>query len=546
MGYSLNGLIERACSPSRYDPNLALNLEICETINKKQGTAPRAAAQNIVRLVNSTKMNQAMLALTLLDNCVKNCGYPFHLQIASKEFLNALVRRFPERPPARYAPNPVQSAPENQWNHFDYVPPQQFMANPVIDRILYLIKEWKVALAELSRYREDMVHIKDMYRLLKYKGYQFPEIRESSIAALAPPETLKSEQELEEEDRQAKSAKLQELIRRGRPQDLVEANKLMKIMTGYDKKHQTNFKEKFAEELHKIQNKARLLYEMLDNMKEGDVIEEEGTMEELRNACESALSKIKNLLKEEEDSEKIEELNEVKSIVKGVMLKYHDVKQGRYDTKYDVSGKYLTEANNPMMPEKDLPPQAISLIDLDDFNNSPEPSSSGSAIGYSSAQKNALDELNDIFGEKANISKNQPSANAKDTVMAIGTTSTDPFELLSAPAQSNNNKVASSAASPSPTVSNYQNSPVSASHTSLVQDKILKTIELINKNGLNVQLVVHSMGDVWKMTAYYSNKSTAPMDKMVLLLAARKVNHKVYKSFKAAIPKKSFYYSQCI
>lgn len=36
--------------------------------------------------------------LQLLDNCVKNCGYPFHLQIATKEFLNELVRKFPERP----------------------------------------------------------------------------------------------------------------------------------------------------------------------------------------------------------------------------------------------------------------------------------------------------------------------------------------------------------------------------------------------------------------------------------------------------------------
>jgi hypothetical protein len=47
------------------------------------------------------------------------------------------------------------------------------MANPVIDRILYLIKEWKVALTELSRYKEDMGHIKDMYRLLKFKGKGF-------------------------------------------------------------------------------------------------------------------------------------------------------------------------------------------------------------------------------------------------------------------------------------------------------------------------------------------------------------------------------------
>lgn len=149
-----------------------------------------------------------------MDNCVKNCGYPFHLQIASKEFLNALVRRFPERPPARYAPNPVQSAPENQWNHFDYVPPQQFLANPVMDRILYLIKEWKVALTELSRYKQDMQHIRDMYKLLKFKGkiyltphpgsffftncflkkgYQFPELRDSSVAALAPTEVQRQQ-----------------------------------------------------------------------------------------------------------------------------------------------------------------------------------------------------------------------------------------------------------------------------------------------------------------------------------------------------------------
>jgi hypothetical protein len=105
-----------------------------------------------------------------LDNCVKNCGYPFHLQIASKEFLNTLVSRFPERPPGRYAPNPVQSAPENQWNHFDYIPTQQYMATPVIDRILYLVREWKIALTELSRYQDDMVNIKDLYRLLKFKG----------------------------------------------------------------------------------------------------------------------------------------------------------------------------------------------------------------------------------------------------------------------------------------------------------------------------------------------------------------------------------------
>lgn len=48
------------------------------------------------------------------------------------------------------------------------------MAHPVLDRILYLIKEWKIALTELSKYKEDMTHIRDMYRLLKFKGNSPP------------------------------------------------------------------------------------------------------------------------------------------------------------------------------------------------------------------------------------------------------------------------------------------------------------------------------------------------------------------------------------
>lgn len=32
-------IVEGACSPARYEPELSLNLEICEMINKKQGSA---------------------------------------------------------------------------------------------------------------------------------------------------------------------------------------------------------------------------------------------------------------------------------------------------------------------------------------------------------------------------------------------------------------------------------------------------------------------------------------------------------------------------
>lgn len=79
---------------------------------------------------------------------------------------------------------------------------------------------------------------------------------------------------MEEEEKAAQSAKLQELIRRGGPQDLQEANRLMKVMAGYDTKHKTDYRAKAAEEVSKIQEKARLLEERLQNFKTDDKIEE--------------------------------------------------------------------------------------------------------------------------------------------------------------------------------------------------------------------------------------------------------------------------------
>lgn len=78
---------------------------------------------------------------------------------------------------------------------------------------------------------------------------------------------------MEEEDRAAQSAKLQELIRRGTPQDLQEANKLMKVMAGYDTRNKTDYRAKAAEEVGHVQQKAKILEEMLQSLKPGDKVD---------------------------------------------------------------------------------------------------------------------------------------------------------------------------------------------------------------------------------------------------------------------------------
>lgn len=303
----LQRFIQSACSPENFEPNLGLNLEIADLINQKKGSAPREAATSIVGYINHRNPNVALLALNLLDICVKNCGYPFHLQISTKEFLNELVRRFPERPPPR--------------------------ATRVQTKILGAIEEWRGTICDTSRYKEDLGFIRDMHRLLSYKGYTFPEVRREDAAVLNPSDNLKSADEMEEEEREAQSAKLQELIRRGTPEDLQEANRLMKIMAGYDTRSKVDYRAKAAEDVAKIQQKARLLEERLaafepgaDTMKDGDVFEE------LASALSSAQPKIQKMCEEEsDDTEAVARLLEINDSIHRTVERYKLLKKGDFE-----------------------------------------------------------------------------------------------------------------------------------------------------------------------------------------------------------------------
>ncbi|KAG2173915.1 hypothetical protein INT44_000028, partial [Umbelopsis vinacea] len=503
-------IIEGACAASRYEPDLSLNLEICEMINKKQGNTPREAAMAIVRMVNSRHLNVSMLALTLLDNCVKNCGYPFHLQIATKEFLNELVRKFPERP----APFP----------------------NPVTQRILSMIKEWKIALADMSRHKDDLVHIKDMYRLLRFKGYRFPDTREASVAALAPSQSLKSPEELEAEDRIAQSAKLQELIRRGRPQDLVEANHLMKIMSGYDQRQKPNYKQQAAEELHRIQDKVILLNEMLLSLKPGEKPDKDDTITELKNSCINAQPKIQKFVTEEEDSESIERLLTLNDMINNVTAKYADLRKGIYDTHYEVNGTQPQQTNSTEPPK-----QAISLIDFDDempSHGTSTPQNKPSSNTNSSA--NLMDELDGLFGPSSTTSTPAASSTSQnadlfDLVSPMGSMS------MNAPPKIPHQHIAvspnpPSRASPAPTSllpdSSFGSPKTSATAAipkavSPQPDASANTenfapITFLEKNGLRIVFQPSYSNGTTHYEALFSNTSTAPMDQLMFQLAAPK------------------------
>jgi ADP-ribosylation factor-binding protein GGA len=134
---------------------------------------------------------------------------------------------------------------------------------------------------------------------------------------------------MEEEEKEAQSAKLQELIRRGQPEDLQEANRLMKIMAGYDTRSKTDYRAKAAEDVGKIQAKARLLEERLDAFKPGDTIQDGDVFSELAAALQSAQPKIQKMCEEEsEDHEAVAKLLEINDSIHRTAERYKLIKKG--------------------------------------------------------------------------------------------------------------------------------------------------------------------------------------------------------------------------
>nr|CAG8480269.1 9760_t:CDS:10 [Entrophospora candida] len=294
---------KKACNPQSVEPDLALNLEIADLINQKKQNYPRDAAMHIVRLVNHRNPTVAWLALTLLDICVKNCGYPFHLQIATKEFLNELVRKFPEKSPA--IPNPIQL------------------------KILEFIQEWKITICTTSRHKDDL--------------------------------TLKSPEELEEEDRVAQAAV------EGRPSDLAEANELMKIMSGYNQEAKPDYKKQANEELENIQQKAILLNDMLNNVKSSEETSKGDIFEELIQSCKTSQPKIQKMISEEEDSESIDRLLTLNDLINTVLTRYENILKGIFDQPKELNQQSILQ---PKAKEETKTNNSDSwLIDLSE----PEP-----------------------------------------------------------------------------------------------------------------------------------------------------------------------------
>ncbi|NWH64514.1 TOM1 protein, partial [Geococcyx californianus] len=135
---------ERATDGSLRSENWALNMEICDIINETE-EGPKDAFRAIKkRIVGNKNFHEVMLALTVLETCVKNCGHRFHVLVSSQDFVEGVLVR--------------TILPKNN-------PPAI-----VHDKVLTLIQSW----ADAFRSSPDLTGVVAVYEDLRRKGLEFP------------------------------------------------------------------------------------------------------------------------------------------------------------------------------------------------------------------------------------------------------------------------------------------------------------------------------------------------------------------------------------
>ncbi|XP_074475079.1 TOM1-like protein 2 isoform X3 [Sebastes fasciatus] len=154
--------IERATDGSLQNEDWTLNMEICDIINETED-GPKDAIRAVKKRLNGNRnYREVMLALTVLETGVKNCGHRFHALVTSRDFVDGILVKI--------------ISPKNN-------PP-----TIVQDKVLALIQAW----ADAFRSSPDLTGVVQVYEELKRKGIEFPMSELETLSPIHTPQRLAS------------------------------------------------------------------------------------------------------------------------------------------------------------------------------------------------------------------------------------------------------------------------------------------------------------------------------------------------------------------
>ncbi|XP_047427756.1 ADP-ribosylation factor-binding protein GGA3 [Mugil cephalus] len=268
-GESLESWLNKATHPANRQEDWEYIIGFCDQINKEL-EGPQIAVTLLVHKIHSPQEWEALQALTVLEACMKNCGKRFHNEVGKYRFLNELIKVVSPKYMGDSAPEKVKN------------------------KIVEMLYSWTVAFPNEAK-------INEAYQTLRRQGLvtHDPELPLDRTLIPSPP-TRPKHPVFDNEDM---GKLLAELLRSKNPEDLQEANRLIKNMVKEDEARVQKVSKRLNT-LEEVNINVKLLTEMLSHYnKDSSTDSDKEIIKELYERCDKLRRAAFKMATETEDND---------------------------------------------------------------------------------------------------------------------------------------------------------------------------------------------------------------------------------------------------
>uniref|UniRef100_A0A8C7KYQ3 Golgi associated, gamma adaptin ear containing, ARF binding protein 3 n=1 Tax=Oncorhynchus kisutch TaxID=8019 RepID=A0A8C7KYQ3_ONCKI len=268
-GETLESWLNKATHPTNRQEDWEYIIGFCDQINKEL-EGPQISVRLLVHKIQSPQEWEALQALTVLEACMKNCGRRFHNEIGKYRFLNELIKVVSPKYMGDRVPEKVKT------------------------KIIEMLYSWTVAFPNEAK-------INEAYQTLRRQGLvtMDPELPVDKTLIPSPP-TRPKNPVFDNEDM---GKLLAELLRSKNPEDLQEANRLIKNMVKEDDVRV----QKVTKRIHTLEEvgiNVKLLSEMLSHYdKDRSSQSDREIIKELYDRCDKLRRAAFKMATETEDND---------------------------------------------------------------------------------------------------------------------------------------------------------------------------------------------------------------------------------------------------
>uniref|UniRef100_A0A8C4E0F0 Golgi associated, gamma adaptin ear containing, ARF binding protein 3b n=1 Tax=Dicentrarchus labrax TaxID=13489 RepID=A0A8C4E0F0_DICLA len=259
----------KATHPTNRQEDWEYIIGFCDQINKEL-EGPQIAVNLLVHKIHSPQEWEALQALTVLEACMKNCGRRFHNEVGKYRFLNELIKVVSPKYMGDSTPEKVKL------------------------KIVEMLYSWTVAFPNEAK-------IGEAYQTLRRQGLvtRDPELPLDRTLIPSPP-TRPKHPVFDNEDM---GKLLAELLRSKNPEDLQEANRLIKNMVKEDEAR-VHKVTKRIHTLEEVNINVKLLTEMLSHYnKDRSSESDKEIIKELYERCDKLRRAAFKMATETEDND---------------------------------------------------------------------------------------------------------------------------------------------------------------------------------------------------------------------------------------------------